>query len=592
MTQFEAAYTASTGASSAGLSRDVTTQGDDARSRYLDRLLAGSDAEGRGRGRRLRDAARDTASARAELERSLQHINLIEEQLSSTEGYLRAAEAEVARIRSERDQLASELARHAWELRVGRVIRSPRAALARRFGGDDDGPQANATFPDAGERSRPVEHTGPLPPPVDSDVLEDLELVPIPTPRATEPLRHSSGTAQGLLVVSHLVPGSPRAGNEYRFDRLLRWLRREGHHVTVLVCPLPGDHPDPRAIREAVEKSDRLIVLDRSGRLYHNFAPDEVGPLLNVGGSIAGRRRVSAAGICDLAEQRCPSLLIDLVAELTSGGDFSVVLAQYAFMADVFRRVPASVTTAVDTIDVLSSWSEKVIPFGIDDNHGLSEAAEAGLLGRAGVVIGIQPEESEVLRRLVPTARVITVGVDFDSTDVGDLPDSPVAVLVASGNPLNRKAFADLARFGWPIVRRLEPQARLLVVGEVGLRTPVSGPGIEVLGRVDELSSVYACARLALNPAVAGTGLKIKTIEALAFRRPVIAFPAGVEGLDASASSVVDVVHDWYQFAHATARRLRPGRVGQDENVWNEVIAAFETQRVYAPLAAVLDESS
>ncbi len=81
-------------------------------------------------------------------------------------------------------------------------------------------------------------------------------------------------------------------------------------------------------------------------------------------------------------------------------------------------------------------------------------------------------------------------------------------------------------------------------------------PGVVRLGVVDDLEPLYAECRLVINPAVAGTGLKIKTLEALAHLRTVVTWPSGVDGLSADLASLCVLVEDWYAFSHRLAELL------------------------------------
>jgi hypothetical protein len=51
-----------------------------------------------------------------------------------------------------------------------------------------------------------------------------------------------------------------------------------------------------------------------------------------------------------------------------------------------------------------------------------------------------------------------------------------------------------------------------------------------------------------INPAVAGTGVKIKTLEALGHFRTVLTWPSGVDGIAPELAALCLVVHDWYAF--------------------------------------------
>jgi hypothetical protein len=82
--------------------------------------------------------------------------------------------------------------------------------------------------------------------------------------------------------------------------------------------------------------------------------------------------------------------------------------------------------------------------------------------------------------------------------------------------------------------------------------------GVVRLGHVtnEKLDDLYRRARVVINPAHAGTGIKIKTIEALSRLRPIVTWPTGVDGLSRELRSLCDVVEDWYEFGPRVVARL------------------------------------
>src|SRR5581483_3395143 len=100
----------------------------------------------------------------------------------------------------------------------------------------------------------------------------------------------------------------------------------------------------------------------------------------------------------------------------------------------------------------------------------------------------------------------------------------------------------------WPRIRRDVPDAELLVAGKVGRFLPADVPGVMRLGTVDDLDPLYEQARVVINPAVAGTGLKIKTLEALCHFRPIITWPNGTDGLAPELAALCTVASDWHDF--------------------------------------------
>jgi glycosyltransferase involved in cell wall biosynthesis len=63
--------------------------------------------------------------------------------------------------------------------------------------------------------------------------------------------------------------------------------------------------------------------------------------------------------------------------------------------------------------------------------------------------------------------------------------------------------------------------------------------GVIKLGRVDELDDFYDAIRFAINPVMSGTGLNIKTIEALAYGRALVATEIGAKGINSEEPVLV-----------------------------------------------------
>jgi hypothetical protein len=74
----------------------------------------------------------------------------------------------------------------------------------------------------------------------------------------------------------------------------------------------------------------------------------------------------------------------------------------------------------------------------------------------------------------------------------------------------------------------------LVIAGAVGNSLNFeSPPGLIILGRVQNLKPLYESARLVIVPLLTGTGISIKTLEAIAMHKPVLATPVGLRGLEA-----------------------------------------------------------
>ena len=399
------------------------------------------------------------------------------------------------------------------------------------------------------------------------------------------------------ILVSHVLPYPPRAGNEYRIHRLVHWLESTGHEVHQVICPPPGEPLDPEAVGHAALEFANLTVVQRDGVVLHKSSTSEVATMLE---SLSGKRPRTfpeARGLAPGRTERvvameatfCPDHLMDVVLRLEACLHPRVVIASYVFMSRVLPLLDAGILKVIDTHDVFSTKASKVLEFGVKDELALSDREEALLLARADLAIAIQPDEAQELRMLVPDREVVVAGMDFDVAPSSQgSASAPIVLCVGSNNPLNVKGLKDFLALGWPLVRREVPQARLWIAGQVAEAIDPGGSGVELLGRVDDLDALYAQARVVVNPAVAGTGLKVKTLEALSRARPIVLWPSGVEGLSSELRRYCDVAMNWYDFARQITRRLTGETHAWSNAEIAEITRELSAEVVYGALGTAL----
>lgn len=211
-----------------------------------------------------------------------------------------------------------------------------------------------------------------------------------------------------------------------------------------------------------------------------------------------------------------------------------VVICNYAFHSKLFEFVNRDAIKVLDTHDVFTDRHLMLDAAGLPRRFYFTDrSTEALQLRRADVILSIQHRETELLRTLVAKP-VVTVG---HMTNEAVVPRPANAVpkvgFIASGNHLNRqalKAFLDGAADNLA-----EGLYELVIAGAVCDDLPEM-PGLSSLGRVEDLDDFYGAVDLAINPMAHGTGLKIKTIEALQYGVPLVSTACGFDGLSSSES--------------------------------------------------------
>jgi 2-polyprenyl-3-methyl-5-hydroxy-6-metoxy-1,4-benzoquinol methylase len=401
------------------------------------------------------------------------------------------------------------------------------------------------------------------------------------------------------LAVSHVLPFPPRAGNEYRIHRLVKWLQSIGHEVHLVVSPLPGENLDRAAIVRAAGQYPNLIICERNGLVSFQSQRPEVHEMLS---ALSGQRPRSferknvalepglTTRIAELEQIFCPDHLGDLLRRLANARPPDMAISNYVFMSRFLPMLSSRTFRVIDTIDVFSTKKSKVVRYGVEDSLDISDDEEAALLKRADLIIAIQPNEAVELTELAPGQTVVTAGVDFQFVQgVVAPPQEPFVLYVASSNALNIKGIRDFLAIAWPLIHDEVPDARMLIVGPVCEAVEDGIVGVDRLGRVDDLEDVYARAKVVVNLAVAGTGLKIKTIEALSHLRPIVVWPSGVDGLSVEAQRYCDVAQDWYDFARLVVRRLKSDRSLEIMANREAIEREFSPEIVYAALRAQIE---
>jgi len=407
-----------------------------------------------------------------------------------------------------------------------------------------------------------------------------------------------------LICLSHVSPWPSRAGNEYRIQRMLTWLKSRGWDIILLLCPLRGEEKSESEISAVASECSNLIYINRTGLLQYHADREDIAACVR---SLQGRKSKDYAAILSeddpsnpvfrlnhVTRTFSPDVLIETLLGLERKLAPRIVLANYVFMTRGLPLLDTRTLKIVDTIDVFSTKASKVCAFGIEDSLAMTSAEEGALLARANVALAIQAEEGDELRRIAPSAKVITVGVDMpEPPRSNERVNGKVVLFVASKNPMNSMGLRDFVRFSWPRVIQAHPDAELQIVGSVGDALFGDEPGVKALGRVDDLAFAYERARLVINPAVAGTGLKIKTLEALAHLRPIVLWPSGVDGVPPGLRSLCECVTDWFAFTRSVIRHLDNDEAGNRIRTARDRIRdLLSPKTVYAELEGIIQKTA
>jgi len=165
------------------------------------------------------------------------------------------------------------------------------------------------------------------------------------------------------------------------------------------------------------------------------------------------------------------------------------------------------------------------------------KGAEGSLCRAVALTLAIQDGEAEILRDLAPGACVATLPIGIDLARYPPRrPVEPAVLLLAASFswPPNVDGALRFLSEGWPRVRAGAPEARLRLAGKnppASLIKAANRAGAEIAANVPSMPDEFARATLLFVPLWAGAGARVKIVEAMAARLPIVATPLACEGL-------------------------------------------------------------
>jgi rhamnosyltransferase len=142
----------------------------------------------------------------------------------------------------------------------------------------------------------------------------------------------------------------------------------------------------------------------------------------------------------------------------------------------------------------------------------------------------------------------------------------------------------------WPLVRLRRPEARLTVAGANPSKRVLrfdGHDGVEVVGSVPDLRPYYHRHRLMVAPIRAGSGTRLKILEAFAAGLPVVSTILGAEGIDCRNGRHLLIADQPAAFADAVGRLLDDGALCARLAAEAEALAAERYDWENAAVAAL-----
>ncbi len=393
----------------------------------------------------------------------------------------------------------------------------------------------------------------------------------------------------GVLFVA---PGSPlpsTTGGNSRLWSMIEHIRGSGFRVGLVTI---GHGPE--ATRQLRRRVDDLWCVGEP-RVTPWWRRVVRGVKRGIRGGVPARLVRAARGRASFIVRNLNPELCYVARRAAAETRPTAMIAQYAWAARALDGTPPDTLRIVDTIDIQHRRAAIAEAAGgsLADRRCTREE-EVGELSRAQVLLAVQRHEKSELERMCPRQRVLLVGHAVSDQQRLYAPlSSRTLLFVGTNYDPNVRGAREFIRTVWPRIRERCAGSRLVICGSVCDAFAERYEGVEFEGIVPSLLPYYERAAIVINPIPYGTGLKIKTVEALSYGKCVVGTPAAVDGLDDADRAPYFVVRTTSHMAGVILELLADPerRRGVEEASYDFAFQRLPPRRVYAELVDVLTGS-
>lgn len=284
-------------------------------------------------------------------------------------------------------------------------------------------------------------------------------------------------------------------------------------------------------------------------------------------------------------------------------GKPEIVIVEYVTLSYLVppRERRTGIQFWVDTHDLLSSRCRQFKELGLAHWVDITESEEASALNQFDGIIAIEASEADTFRSLTQNRIPIVVAghaAQTRATSANEATNEIRVGIIASDNQINRIEIQSFLKEVWPkvIQSTVNPSVRLVVAGSIchTLNEFADLKGVERIGVVEKLEEFYDRIQIAINPIQFGTGLKIKSVEALSFGKPLVAARHSIAGLPIESTQLPFLATDSAEEMVAAISNLASNRgllQQLSEAAVNYVERFLRPEEIYGALVEKFRES-
>lgn len=260
--------------------------------------------------------------------------------------------------------------------------------------------------------------------------------------------------------------------------------------------------------------------------------------------------------------RRYPGGLDSYLASLVDEFFIKIVIVEYVWLHPAINKLPSNVIRILDTHDVQYKRIEEFASRGLQFPLEITKERESEIFRKFNALVAIQEKEANLIKEMAPDIPVVVAGTTGSPPGRSSAEVEHGNILYVGGS--NSANYDGLSRFlahSWPIVQRKAPASILHICGYISRAFKARQyNNVHFHGYVENMEPFYAKADIVVNPIWIGTGLKIKTVEALARGKVLVTTQKGIEGMPEEVSDCCRIVNDEIDFATSIVELINDNR--------------------------------
>jgi glycosyltransferase involved in cell wall biosynthesis len=342
--------------------------------------------------------------------------------------------------------------------------------------------------------------------------------------------------------------------------------------------------------------------LEHARAKVNRFLPESILPARFSRWFMAKRKNLSEFDGDDSVKGKiCPDLWddlpmpgeIDFVKKIIYSSKPDVIILDRMWLADIFDLLPEDNTClkVILTHDIVHQRITDMNKIGISCQFiDWSEKSEAEKLEKADILLAIQEEDCNRLRKIAPLSEIVYMPISATPYESVVTPVPGRCIFVGSHSDHNIDGLKWFLDEVWPLILKIKPTASLHIYGTINSAINESYENVIFKGRVQDLCNGYNEAEVCIIPLRVGSGLKIKLIEALSYGRACVSTSMGIQGLNNLADKAVIVADSENDFADAVCTILSDNekRRNMESQALNYVEENFNPAAAYQPFVDII----